>query len=153
MPLAHINIGSNTGHRHALIEKAVACVAQLSEGAVYLCEPVETEPWGYSSPNSYLNLAMAITLKGEVDGERAARLLRNLLDIEHALSDMPHRNDDGTYRDREIDIDLIAIGSLCVSTSGLELPHPRMHLRLWVWRGVLKLEPGWTHPLSLPLIN
>lgn len=151
MPLAHINIGSNTGHRHALIEKAVACVALLSEGEVYRCAPVETEPWGYSSPHPYLNLAMAITLNGEVTPERAQSLLRKLLDIERSISQMPHRNADGSYRDREIDIDLIAIGSLRVDTPELTLPHPRMHLRPWVWRGVLEIEPSFQ--LAINLLN
>ncbi len=36
----------------------------------------------------------------------------------------PHRNPDGTYRDRPIDIDIIDIDSITLNTPRLILPHP-----------------------------
>ncbi len=45
---------------------------------------------------------------------------------------MPHRNADGTYRDREIDIDIIGIDGRHFATDRLELPHPRAHMRDFV---------------------
>ncbi len=52
----------------------------------------------------------------------------------------PHRNPDGTYRDRPIDIDIIDIDSITLNTPRLILPHPRAHLRSFVTIPMHELE-------------
>ena len=61
---------------------------------------------------------------------------------------MPHRKPDGTYGDREVDIDIIAVDELVFASDTLTLPHPRMHLRSFVLGPLAELAPGWRHPLS-----
>ncbi|MDE6378068.1 MAG: 2-amino-4-hydroxy-6-hydroxymethyldihydropteridine diphosphokinase, partial [Duncaniella sp.] len=60
----------------------------------------------------------------------------------------PHRDRDGGYIDRRIDIDIIAIDSIVLSTPRLTLPHPRMHLREFVLVPLAQLAPGWVHPVT-----
>ena len=51
-------------------------------------------------------------------------LLDALQAIERSISPLPHRNSDGTYRDRGIDIDIIALDTLVYSDERLSIPHP-----------------------------
>lgn len=171
----HINIGSNRGHRRALIERAVTAVSLALPGRVSLSEIIETEPWGFDSPNPFLNIAMMIEIDdsqllpfGETDngllpacetvngqlpsGEAddvsfALEVHRRLQAVEKSIDSASHRGASGEYVDRAIDIDLIAVDSIVVDTAELTLPHPRMHLRDFVLRPLLELAPSWRHPL------
>lgn len=125
----YLNIGSNMGDRLALIEQAVALLREaMPDCRIRLSDYIESEPWGYSSPNKFLNLGVAI------DGYRGtpASLLRLTQRVERQVADAPHRHPDGTYRDRPIDIDIIAIDGVVLSTPELVLPHPRAAERPFV---------------------
>lgn len=142
MSVAHVNIGSNLGDGRANVTRAAEMIAARLGVDVRRAEPVVSEPWGYTSPNPFVNLGIAF----DTDIEPSA-LLRILRDIEAAISPAPHRNADGSYADRLIDIDLIAVGDTVADTPELTLPHPRMHLRDFVLLPVAQLDPGWRHPL------
>lgn len=146
----HINIGSNSGCRHALIERAAAAVASAAGGPVRRSAVIETEPWGFVSPNAFLNLGLMaeLDLSPEIDMQAfALTLLRRLRAIERGIDPSPHRDASGGYIDRAIDIDLIAVGDLVMETPELTLPHPRMHEREFVLRPLAELDPLWRHPL------
>lgn len=187
----HINIGSNRGHRSANIERAVAALASVLPGRVEWTEPMASDPWGYESDSYYLNVGlMAEADESEMDAlgptpERQALALLALMQrVEHEIDPSPHRDADGNYIDRAIDIDFIAMdfiaddgaptdsdaiatrsgescltdatqdcsesewrSSLVMTTPQLTLPHPRMHLRDFVLRPLLALDPTWRHPL------
>lgn len=140
---AHINLGSNIGDRRALIETAVARIeaalgVNCSRSAV-----IESEPWGYNSPNRFLNLGISIDA-----GEMTPFELHHLLQkIQSEISADPHRTASGAYADRAIDIDLICMEQTVIDTAALTLPHPRMHLREFVLRPLAELEGAWRHPL------
>lgn len=146
----HINIGSNSGCRHALIERAAAAVASAAGGPVSRSAVIETEPWGFDSPNAFLNLGLMVEreLPPATDMRAfALTLLRRLRAIERGIDPSPHRDASGGYIDRAIDIDLIAVGDLMMETPELTLPHPRMHEREFVLRPLAELDPLWRHPL------
>lgn len=146
----HINIGSNSGCRHALIERAAAAVASAAGGPVSRSAVIETEPWGFDSPNAFLNLGLMVEreLPPATDMRAfALTLLRRLRAIERGIDPSPHRDASGAYIDRAIDIDLIAVGALVMDTPELTLPHPRMHERDFVLRPMAELDPLWRHPL------
>ena len=75
-------------------------------------------------------------------------LVKYVKEVEKSISSMPHRKPDGTYGDREVDIDIIAVDELVFASDTLTLPHPRMHLRSFVLGPLAELAPGWRHPLS-----
>ncbi|MDE6277720.1 MAG: 2-amino-4-hydroxy-6-hydroxymethyldihydropteridine diphosphokinase, partial [Muribaculaceae bacterium] len=107
----HLNIGSNSGNRRARIRAAIAAVGLFIDrhgGRISLSAPVRSEPWGYYSPNEFLNIGLMIDLPGVATVGRLEEILAHLQAIERAICPAPHRNPDGTYRDREIDIDIIA---------------------------------------------
>lgn len=139
----HLNIGSNQGDRHRNIAGAVSLIALL-EG-VDVCavsDPVVSRPWGFDSSDTFVNVGavVATTLAPEA-------LLDRLQEIERRIApDSPHRNADGTYRDRAIDIDIIAWDELIIDLPRLAVPHPLMHLRRFVLEPMAGLDPGWRHP-------
>lgn len=65
----------------------------------------------------------------EATAEEALEALRRLQYVEKAISPAPHRNPDGSYRDRVIDIDMVAVDTLRLDTPELLLPHPRLQER------------------------
>lgn len=148
MAVVHINIGSNIGDRAALIERAVAalCARIDPEGRarITLAPIVESAPWGFESKNNFLNLGLKIETDGKVDADN---LLNDILNVEREISAKSHRKADGSYADRPIDIDLIAVDDMIVDTARLHLPHPRMHLRKFVLAPLATLDSQWRHPI------
>lgn len=164
MEIAHINIGSNTGDRRSLLERAVAGVFSLSRdgeadrGGLFprASSIVESEPWGFESENGFMNIGVEI-----VTDLPPLALLEALEGVERTVVDgwlaagggteyassKRHRNDDGTYRDRLLDIDLIFYGNTVIDSPRLVLPHPRAHLRRFVIAPWAELSPGFRHPV------
>lgn len=134
---AHINIGSNLGDSRAIIEAAVAELAALStDGECRRSSFVESEPWGYDSPNRFLNIGIDIeSCLPPLELLHALQAIERRVAARFASGGNPgndHRNPDGTYRDRALDIDLIIYGDLTMDTPELTLPHPRAALRPFV---------------------
>lgn len=135
----HLNLGSNIGDSHSILERAVAAVFQLHEGveAPRRSAFVESEPWGFESANRFLNIGVEIetSLPPET-------LLDRLQQIESELvpGPNPHRYADGSYADRYLDIDIIFYGDMKMDTERLTLPHPRWRERDFVTVSVAELQ-------------
>lgn len=141
MPTAYINIGSNKGDRHALIEQAVALIESECGVRARRAPLFYSEPWGFDSDAQFVNLGIAVEVTVS-----PAELLLTLQKIERSISSASHRDSDGNYIDRYIDIDIIAIDALVVNTPDLIVPHERMHLRDFVLVPLTYLAPEWRHP-------
>ncbi len=124
---AYLNLGTNIGDRLSNLEQAVALVEYLTGSRCRLSHVVESEPWGYESPNAYLNIGLALEWSGTPLG-----LLNITQRAEQLMGSGAHRRADGSYADRLIDIDIIAIDHLRIDHPRLTLPHPRAHLRNFV---------------------
>lgn len=146
MSKIHINIGSNKGDRLTYIESAVALISSLwPEGRLHRSDLFESEPWGFESPNRFVNLGVMIETETKAD---PAETLLRLQKIEKSISPDPHRDNSGGYADRKIDIDLIAIDSITVESDNLILPHPRTRERDFVMKPLCQLDPGWVDPIT-----
>lgn len=140
---AHINIGSNIGDRQALIGRAVAALCSRFPGAS-VSRQVESEPWGFDSPNAFINVGVMID--SDLDPEC---LLAVLLEIERLTGGVAsHRDSAGRYADRPIDIDLIDYGRMVYMSRRLTLPHPLAADRPFVMGPLLELEPDYRSPLE-----
>lgn len=122
---AHINLGSNAGPSRQILEAAIEAVEGLSEGPALHSHPVESEPWGFESPNRFLNVGVEIetSLPPETLLDRLQEIERRV--ATRFVADNRHRNADGSYRDRALDIDIIYYGDIEMHTPRLTLPHPR----------------------------
>lgn len=126
--ILHLNIGTNIGDRLSNLERAVAAL-EARLGPVRLSPVVESEPWGFDSQNRFLNVGVAVDVDDDAD---PLMLLDAVQSAERSVDASSHRNPDGTYRDRVVDIDMIALGNSVVNHPRLVLPHPHMQKRLFV---------------------
>lgn len=140
---AHINIGSNIGDRMANICRAVALIRDLSLVPPRVSKVFESEPWGYDSVNMFYNVGVEI----ETDLSPTL-LLPALKSIEKNIDASSHRDENGNYKDRAIDIDLIYMGDFVISIDSIQLPHPRMEKRGFVLTPIAELDPTWHHPVT-----
>ena len=136
-----LNIGSNLGDRRKNLSRAVAAI-EKEFGYFELSHAVESKPWGFYSDNDFLNIGMMI-----ISDLQPLEILRKLQEIEREMGSESHRNPDGTYTDRLIDIDIIAIDDIVIDTPELQIPHPRMAERRFVLEPMAELARFWTHPV------
>lgn len=137
----YVGLGSNLGDRRQNILRAATMIASQIGTRVALSDFFETAPWGFATPNSFLNAAMSVdtTLAPQ-------QLLRRTQDIERALG-RTAKSAAGRYADRTIDIDLLLYGDLTLATDSLTIPHPLMHRRLFVLEPLAQIAPRAMHPL------
>jgi 2-amino-4-hydroxy-6-hydroxymethyldihydropteridine diphosphokinase len=142
MARAAIALGANLGDRRATLEEAVRRLAQLGSVRARSCL-LETEPVGVveracAPQPPYLNGALVLETSLAPN-----ELLAALLDLERALGrERPMRN-----AARTLDLDLLLYDDVVASEPGLELPHPRLHLRRFVLEPLCEIAPDWRHPV------
>ncbi len=139
MEVVHLNIGSNIGDRLAHIEQAIVLIGLKAGKITAVSNPLESHPWGYYSDNFYINVGVNITTTLE-----PLTLLETLQEIEREISPVPHRNPDGTYRDRAVDIDIILYGDRKIESPRLTIPHPHALEREFV---LVPLREIWSDPI------
>ena len=139
MHLAYIGFGSNIGDRLVHIQNAIQTLSK-TEGITLqkISSLYKTDPVGYEAQAQFLNGVAAIhtTLS-------PLSLLHTLKDIETAIG-RKHRI---RWGPREIDLDILIYGDLCVQTEKLVVPHPEMHLRGFVLVPLAEIAPDLVHPV------
>lgn len=135
---AYIGIGSNLGDRRDFCARALGLLGMLPHSALTgYSSAYETEAVG-NVGGPFLNLV------ARVDTELpATRLLEILLETERGLG----RNLDEREGPRTIDLDLLFYGDQVMKKPGLNLPHPRLHLRRFVLAPLAELAPDFRHPV------
>ena len=134
-----LGFGSNLGDRQAQIALALDSLAMhphidlLSVSALYL-----TPPWGKTDQPTFFNAAAL----AETDLSPRT-LLEAVLGIERSLGRLRGE----LWGPRTIDIDILLYGSLVMKTGRLDIPHPRMHERYFVLRGLAEIAPEVMHPV------
>ena len=132
-----VALGSNIGDRLENLRAARKAIFDLANvkppilsSAVYETEPVGCEP----RAGKFLNAVVEF----EYDGD-PARLLEQLIQIEEVLG---RKRDHPQNVSRIIDVDLLYCGEQRINDEGLQLPHPRLHLREFVLRPLADIAPN-----------
>ncbi len=142
---AYIGLGSNLGDREKSIQSAVKMLGE-TEGTdvVRTSDIIETAPLGQMNQPEYLNAAAEIeTTLGAED------LHKKMADIETLLG----REKKEKWASRIIDLDLLLFGREIIKNPGLTVPHPQMHLRSFVLKGMCRLNPELVHPVINESMN
>lgn len=142
MKLFFISLGSNIGERKSYIMQAIAEIGQRAGCIRALSSLYETDPDGFVSDRKFLNAVLAVESELTPVG-----MLDLAGSIERSMGCYTHRDAEGGYCDRIIDIDIIACEDLVLQTERLVLPHPRMHLRRFVLAPLCEIAPDWVHPV------
>jgi 2-amino-4-hydroxy-6-hydroxymethyldihydropteridine diphosphokinase len=135
MTRAYVGLGANLGDREAMLRSALEQLAsEPGVDVVAVSQFRDTAPVELVDQPRFLNAAAA------VETELAAReLLDRLLGIERGLG----RTREGPrFGPRTIDLDLLLYGDEQIDEPGLEVPHPRLHERLFALEPLSDLDPG-----------
>lgn len=136
---AYIGLGSNLGDRERSIREALQVLGGNGSVEVARVSDIqETEPLGRMDQPKYLNGVAEIRT-----ALKPRELLQKLKATEAALGRQP----DTSWQSRPIDLDLLLFNDEVLSTAGLVVPHPEMHLRSFVLDGLCQLNPRLVHPV------
>jgi 2-amino-4-hydroxy-6-hydroxymethyldihydropteridine diphosphokinase len=135
---AYLGLGSNVGDRQAALARAIEALGQgpltlTSRSSIYRTEPLEVV-----DQEDFLNQVVGLQT-----GLDPAALLARCLEIEKSLGRVRGR-DKGP---RILDIDLLLHGDAVLRKEGLEVPHPRLHLRRFVLVPLVEIAPEVRHPV------
>jgi len=138
----YIGLGSNLGFCRDNLSKAVSALkATVGIGSVESSSFYETKPLtgrvGHAHAETFLNAVMKIqtTLSYRA-------LFEHLQQIEQALG----RQRNKRWEPRTIDLDLLLYDEQIVDEPDLKVPHPQMHLRSFVLKGMCELAGDVVHP-------
>lgn len=130
-----LSLGSNISNRVCFLmfalEKLKAFGKVSAVSSIY-----ETEPWGVSGQEAYLNLC--VRLESEMN---ATELFEKCMQIENELG----RQRTVRWGSRTIDIDLVLQKDCVTNHPELQIPHPRMHLRKFVLLPLAEICEDWVH--------
>lgn len=131
----YLSLGSNTGDRKRNMQLAVALLHAHVGRVVRQSSLIETEPWGFTSPNLFLN--GCVLLRTE---KTPQEVLEATQAIERKLG-RTQKSTDGQYHDRPIDIDILLYDDLQLNEPQLTLPHPHMTERDFVMIPLREIMP------------
>lgn len=141
MAKAFLSLGTNRGNKRGNLITAAALLAERTGDILALSAMYETEPWGFTSPHSFLNAALVLeTPLAPLELLDATRLI----EIEMGRIE---KSEAGKYQDRIIDIDLLLYDEVVMQDARLTLPHPLMHKRSFVLEPLAEIAPDAVHPL------
>jgi len=139
MAIVFLGIGSNIGDKKKNCEKAIdhlnkaEGIEVISRSSLYPTRPVGGPP-----QEDYLNGVVEIrTTLDPLKCLRAVKKIERELGREPAGKDHP----------RVIDIDILLFDGMVMDTDDLIIPHPRMHERAFVLRGLAEIAPDVVHPV------
>ena len=137
----YLGLGTNLGDRASNILRAIQLIGERVGTVVRQSSLIETEPWGFESPNKFLNAVilcetertprevLRLTQKIERDmGRRKKTSLNSIRNATLSKRELSSLN----YSDRPIDIDILLYDDMTIDEPDLKIPHPLMHERDFV---------------------
>ena len=122
----YLGLGSNIGNRKRNMRDAIQYLESIVGTLVRQSDLFETEPWGFDSPNLFIN--MCVCMETPLSPRQ---LLETTQSIEKKMG-RTSKSEAGEYADRIIDIDILIYDDLKINDGDLVIPHPLMHERGFV---------------------
>lgn len=147
MKTVYLALGTNLGDKVLNLNQAIQEISKRiglikAQSAYYI-----SEPWGFKSDNGFLNAVVAISTNMQ-----PLELLHETQQIEIDLGRQIKSNNK-IYADRIIDIDLLLIDQIIFKSEDLNLPHPHILDRDFVYLPLLEIAPDITHPITQKRIS
>ena len=137
MSEAYLGLGSNLGDKRRNLRLALDFLGSecrvLATSSLY-----STEPVGHLEQAWFLNSA------ARVETERSPH---ELLELIQAIENRLGRVRTIPNGPRTIDIDILLFDGLVIDSSGLTIPHPRMHERRFVLEPLAEIAAHVIHPV------
>ncbi len=126
MHKVYLSLGTNLGNRKRNVHEAIEKIGELVGDVVRQSALYETKPWGFSSPNDFINACVL------VETTLAPRQLLEMTQRIEKEMGRVGKSHDGEYQDRVIDIDILMYDDLKIDEPDLKIPHPLMEDRDFV---------------------
>jgi 2-amino-4-hydroxy-6-hydroxymethyldihydropteridine diphosphokinase len=146
MRTGFLGLGSNVGDREAHLRAAIAALPEHGVDVEAVSSAYEAEPVGevLDQPD-FLNAA--IRIRTDLEPQPLLEVCK-AIEVEQGRMLAASR-----HSPRPLDIDLLLLGDLELSTERLTLPHPEVTSRRFVLAPLLELDPELTLPNGTPLAN
>ena len=143
--IVFLSLGSNLGDRKLYLKKALYKIEFESIKIVATSKIYESESWAYEDHN-YLNLCLKVETS-----LNPYELLKKISDVEKELGRTEKtiitNNKNPIYKSRSIDIDILFYDQEILNTTNLIIPHPKLHLRMFVLKPLNEIASKVIHPI------
>ena len=139
--ICFLSLGTNIGDKYENLNTAIQYISNNIGTIENQSSIFKTEPWGFISENTFLNMAIEISTNlFPLD------ILNETQKIEIQMG-RTQKTQQSSYQDRLIDIDLILYDNLIIKTQELQIPHPLFHKRDFVLKPLCEIAPDYIHPI------
>ena len=138
MIISYLALGSNLGNKEENIQNAVLAISSIGEIIRY-SSLYETEPWGFSDKNFFLNMVLSINTELNPNS-----LLNEINKIEILLG---RKRVKEQWVARIIDIDILFYDNQIINQPNLIIPHPQLINRQFVLKPLIEIAPEFVHPV------
>ena len=136
---AYIGLGSNLHEPERQIGRAIEVLRGIDEATLSAASSLyRTAPVGPQDQPDFINAVCQMTVTADT-----YELFSGLRNIEDAFG---RKRNTGPNGPRILDLDLLLYGDSQLALAGLQIPHPRMHLRRFVLEPLVELDPDVTIP-------
>ncbi len=139
MANVYIGLGTNIGDKKKNITDATIIIGAVMGDIRQLSSLYETEPWGFESPNSFLNAV--ILIQTDLEPEKCLQIAKA---IEREMGRIHTKEG---YEDRIIDVDILFYDNITYQSQDLTIPHPLIPKRDFVLKPMAEIAPDFVHPL------
>jgi len=138
MNSVYLLTGGNLGDRNKNLSKATVLIEQDVGEIVKKSSIYETASWGINDQPDFLNMVLLVKTNFS-----AAKLLQALLTIENKMG----RQRSVKNASRIIDIDILFFNDEVINKTGLTIPHPEIHNRMFVLIPLDEIAGDFIHPV------
>jgi 2-amino-4-hydroxy-6-hydroxymethyldihydropteridine diphosphokinase len=137
--IGYLGLGSNVGDRESHLRAAIEILGERGVEVDAVSSTYETEPVGEMLDQAdFLNAA--IRIRTDLDPEALLDLCKEIEVVRGRMLDAPR------HSPRPLDVDLLLLGDIELSTERLTLPHPEVSSRRFVLVPLQELDPELTLP-------
>ena len=136
----HISIGSNIGDRFKNIQSSIDLVHTRVASFDLISSVFESDSVGFQGDDFYNICASFFSNKSP------HYVMQELLEIEKIMG--RERKKEGKYISRIIDIDILLVEDLIISSEELTVPHPEICKRKFVLDPLIEISPNLIHPIK-----
>lgn len=136
----YISIGSNIGNKLKNCQNGITALTKPGLSFFKKQSPFySTEPVDYKNQDWFINAVIKI--------QSVFDPIQLLSEIKSIQQDAGIISDPVRYGPRVLDLDILLYDDLVINSSGLVIPHPRMHKRRFVLKPMCDIDPKVVHPI------
>lgn len=139
MHIYYLHLGSNVGKKKEMLDEAIMTI-QNKIGHIIVCSSFyETEPWGLKEQENFINMALKLESKLEIN---------DVFDLTKAIELELGGPKEVKWGPRALDIDILYCDDLVINTERLTIPHPHLYNRNFVLVPLVEIAGEFIDPIK-----